>query len=158
MQTHIIVNPRYGNATLGKEITKQLDIVDTVIIPVNNGSLFLGIGQTLPPHVQMIGIYSYASLAHSICGYHQAEGTARIQEMVSYHNGALLEATEADLYTGTQYLLKAGIFVEPSSASVIGILPKLKFSPNKHICCVISGSGLKASQSIKQLLNGKISC
>lgn len=145
-----------GNAEIAHEIHKQIEHVDTVICPVNNGSLLLGLDKGLAGHVKLIGAYSHVAEANSICGFHQAEGYDAIHFAVEKRHGLLIETQEYELREGTIHLLKHGVFAEPSSSAVIAAIKKYRPKKGEHICCVVSGTGLKSSQAIQDLLLNSI--
>jgi threonine synthase len=133
-----------GNRQIGREITAARPRFDWIICPINNGSHFIGVAQGVSgTHARMVGVYSYSVAAHSIQGFHAAEGLERIHQAVTQSGGCLIEATDEDLENGTASLLKDGIIAELSAAGSAGILRKLPFQRNHSICCIITGSGLK---------------
>ena len=73
-----------GNAEIGQEIVEQIKGVNAVVCCINNGSHLLGIAEGIQGSgARIIGVYSHSRYASSIAGFHQAEGTERIQRAVS---------------------------------------------------------------------------
>ena len=145
-----------GNVEIGQEIIEQITGVDMVVCCLNNGTHLLGIAEGVRKSgARVIGVYSYSEFASSIRGFNQAEGSKRIQEMVSLSGGSAVEATEQDLRDGVLALYNEGIVPEASSAAVVGVLNKMDLSQCECVCCVISGNGLKKPSELQELISGK---
>lgn len=141
-----------GNATIANEIHQQLPQVDTVICPVNNGSLLVGLDRGLEDYIRLIGAYSHSTQAKSINAFLRTEGVQTINTILARRQGFLVQTQEVELRQTTIELLKQGIFAEPSAAASIAALKSYTPKSNEHVCCVITGSGLKSGRAIHDLL------
>jgi threonine synthase len=93
-----------------------------------------------------------------------AEGTAiaqpvRLKEVLSAirrSGGATVAVSEQAIEAGLWQLAKAGLYVEPTSASTIAALKHLHTTgairPGETTVLVLTGSGLKATQRVAQLM------
>lgn len=153
---------------------------DVIVLPAGNGTLLLGafigfqelytmgITRHLP---KIIGVQA-ANCAPLWAAFHQkdtpdftptlAEGIAIAQparaeqmlEAIAQTGGSLLKVSEDDILATWQMLGKKGWFVEPTSAAVIAGLRQYlaqNGTEEKLICSVLSGQGLKASQTAAKL-------
>jgi threonine synthase len=133
-----------GNRQIAREIREARPGLNWIVCPINNGSHFIGVAQGFSgTESRMVGVYSYSALAHSIQGFHAAEGLERIHQMIAERRGSLIEATDDDIENGITSLLKDGIIAEPSAASSVGILRKIPLQRDQSVCCIITGTGLK---------------
>ena len=94
-----------------------------------------------------------------------AEGIAsskptRVREVlraVRGSGGSIVAVTEEEIVTALGTLARQGLYVEPTSAAAAAGLGQLfrdgVISPNEATVLVLTGSGLKASEKIGQLLN-----
>lgn len=143
-----------ANAEIGREVVKQVENVDVVVCSVNNGTHLLGVAEGLKGSgVRIIGVYSHSSIASSIRGFYQVEGSEKIHTAITQSGGALIEATDEDLRSGVLALYGEGIIPEVSSAGVVGVFKKIKLAPDERVCCIITGSGLKTPAELELLLN-----
>jgi threonine synthase len=180
-------NPYFfqGTKTVAFEIWEDLDytLPDTLILPVGNGTLFLGaylgfkelqeagLIDSLP---RLIGIQT-AQCAPLYESFHAksatleenssnlAEGIAiaepirgpEILKAVKETGGTLLAVSEAQIKEALQLLCSKGFFVEPTSAATIaGIKLALEaYSGLGTIVSALTGHGLKSSDKIGKLLD-----
>lgn len=133
-----------GNRQIAREIREARPGLDWIVCPINNGSHFIGVAQGFSgTQSRMAGVYSHSAVAHSIQGFHAAEGLEQIHQTAARSGGCLIEATDEDIENGITSLLKDGLIAEPSAASSVGTLKKLPLQRDQSICCIITGSGLK---------------
>lgn len=163
-----------GYATLSFELVEQLgEVPGTVIAPVGQGGLLLGIGRgfqamqvagKIPKAPTLIGVqaeacaplwavssYGRAGLAWVSEGETIAEGICvrmpirgdEIIKLVENSGGRFITVTEEEIVAGQHWLAKNGLYVEPSSAVVWGAWIKLMDNLPEPVVAVLTGSGLK---------------
>ena len=134
-----------ANKEIVSEIYKINKKINTFISCVNNGSHILGLKQGIKNNHKVYGVFSYSKLATSINSFTKYE----YKNLAKYFNlqKDFIEATDKDIFKGYKLLRLEGLTCEPSSASTIGCLDRLK---EKNICCIITGS---ASKNLVQLQN-----
>jgi len=161
-----------GIATIAFEIFESLgEMPGTVLCPIGHGSLFAGVlmgfdalteaGLT-PRRPRMIGVQP------EVCapvvsawqkrpftggnGKSLAEGTmvehpARMEEIITYldhERDQLLTVTEPEIAEAHRLLIRAGLYVEPTSAMVLAASRKVEETFGKSVL-ILSGSGLKSN-------------
>lgn len=81
-----------------------------------------------------------------------------VMEAVRGSQGAVLAVEEEEIKGALTALLRQGLFVEPTSAAAAAGLSRLiedgTIGSEESVALVLTGSGLKASDKIAQLLNG----
>jgi len=163
-----------GYATLAYELCEQLgEIPGTVITPVGQGGLLLGIGRGY----QAMQAAGYISKMPVLIGA-QAEACAplwavstfrqvdmrlfagretiaegicvqypvrgdEVLKVVDASGGKFITVNEDEILMGRSWLGKKGLFVEPTSAVVWSALDKLMDTLPEPIVAVLTGSGLK---------------
>lgn len=139
-----------ANAEVSLELVEQIPGLSSVVCPVNNGSILLGVIRGLAGRgIKVYGVYSHSRFASSISGFHAAEDRAVIETEVARTGGRLIEVTDRELAPATRALAAVGINAEVSSASVIGALDKVDGTGR---CAIITGSGLKKPEEAGALL------
>jgi threonine synthase len=121
------------------EIQQQIPSLSKVVVPVNNGSLLLGIADGLAPDVKLIGVTSRSEGATAINDFCCAEGREQIVESVLNRQGQLVDVSGDEINMAQTLLHQEGIEAELSSASVMAALPYISCCEQEHICCVITG-------------------
>jgi threonine synthase len=93
-----------------------------------------------------------------------AEGTAiakpvRLKEVIAAlrrSGGATVAVSEQAIIQGVWQLARAGLYVEPTSASAVAALRQLRatdiIKPEEVTVVVLTGSGLKATQTVAALM------
>lgn len=163
-----------GYATVSYELVEQLgETPGTVIAPVGQGGLLLGIGRgfkamraagCISMSPILIGVqaeacaplwavstYGSAGLAWISEGETMAEGIRvrtplrgdEVIKSVESSGGRFITVNEEEILTGQIWLAKNGLFVEPTSAVVWGAWMKLIDNLPEPIVAVLTGSGLK---------------
>ncbi len=139
-------NPAYcrlkklAHEETGFELQTQIEHVTSIVCPVNNGSLLLGLDKGLDHDIRLYGVTTDAECAHSIKGFYGVEGKESIMDVFSRRNGRLVATTETEIKVSQRLLAEEGIMVEPSSAAVVAALSKLEFHSGERICCMLTGS------------------
>lgn len=160
-----------GIATIAFEIFESLgEMPGAVFCPIGHGSLFAGVLMGFDALVQaglaskrprMIGVQP------EVCapvvsawqkepftggkGSSLAEGTmvehpARMEEILGSLDGErdqLVSVTEPEIAEAHRLLIKAGLYVEPTSAMVLAASKKVEMTSGKSVL-ILSGSGLKS--------------
>lgn len=129
----------------GLEIQTQVEGVTSVVCPVNNGSLLLGLDQGLQRKIRLYGVTTDARCAHSIKGFYGVEGKEGILDALGKRNGGLVMTTEAEIEASQKLLTKEGIMVEPSSAAVVAALAQLEFQAGERVCCLLTGNAISVA-------------
>lgn len=170
-------NPYFleGMKTLAYELAEQFawDVPD-VIIPVGSGSLYYGVYKGFNhlyksgvikkiPH--LVGVQPeacppvYAALHNTeySCEKSIAEGLLvehppRLREIVEAAKkyGDIISVSEEEIKKGLKKAFTMGLFIEPTSAVVMAALEKVQ--PPKRTVAILTGSGLKATREIGELI------
>ena len=127
------------------ELQQQIPSLSKVVVPVNNGSLLLGMAGGLAPNVKLIGVTSRSEGATAINDFCCAEGRERVVDSVSKRQGHLVDVLGDEIHMAQALLKQEGINAEFSSAAVIAALPHISCCEQEHICCVITGHGDKSA-------------
>jgi len=140
-----------GDEQIGREIAKINP--EIVVAPLNNGTLIYGVWSGLNKlglDSLMIGAYTEKSdIASSIAGLHLRE-RGRVERLEEKGKLTKVSIDDPNIVAGLKELATEDVFVEPSSAIVIGALNKVNIK-NKVVCCVITGSGIRFPQQFKLL-------
>jgi threonine synthase len=165
-----------GYATLAYELYAELGTAPgTVIIPVGQGGLLLGVGRgfealqvsglttSIP---RLIGVqaracaplwavsaYGSAGLTWTTGGETVAEGIRithpirgdAILQIVKSSQGTFLAVDEEEILPGVRALARRGFYVEPTSAVVWGALSQIIGRVPEPLVVVLTGSGLKSN-------------
>jgi len=134
-----------GDTHIGKEIAKEIQ-PDFVIVPTNNGTLFAGVWNGLKASkvkpIMVAATAKNTKIAESIKGFHRIEEPA-FSNALKESNGIVVDTTDTDIEEANWLLFKEGVIAEPASAASIAAINKLKVTSEDIICCVITGSGMK---------------
>lgn len=164
-----------GYATLAYELVDQLGKAPgTVVIPVGQGGLFLGIARgmeslercevisTMP---RLVGVQALACapiwslLTYGPVGFGLTGETKTVAEGISVHypirgdaiirlndsiQMEILAVDEEEILSGREHLARRGFYVEPTSAVVWNALEKGVSRWRDPIVLILTGSGLKA--------------
>ena len=160
-----------GIATIAYELVEQLGGREpgTVIAPVGNGSLLLGIIAGFMALVEageivrlpkFIGVQAEKNApmwaktnnqkyrpGRTIADGIAVENPTRLYELVVYSKINMLEfvtVSEAEIKKGQRELARMGFYMEPTSAVVWGALKKRQWKIEEPVVAVVSGHGLKA--------------
>lgn len=179
----------HGVKTLAFEIWEQLGWTapKSVVVPVGNGSLVLGLYQGFSELVacgeierlpRIIAVQSEAcaplveawekgasetaatdkrsTMAEGIASASPVKG-ASILQAIRASNGLLVRVSEDEIWEALRALARAGIYVEPTSATAPAAVIKLRKSgmigPDERPVVELTGSGLKATDKITSLLD-----
>ena len=66
--------------------------------------------------------------------------------------GEVIEVSDNEILKAAQLMMRNGLVVEGAAAAGIASLKHLQMSRKAKVCCVITGSGLKFPESLKQIL------
>jgi threonine synthase len=170
-------NPYFleGMKTVAYELAEQFRWdVPTVVIPMGSGSLYYGAYKgfnhlmksgVIDEIPYLIGVQAdvfspvYAAVNNSeprkeksIAEGLLVENPPRLKEIVNVVKkyGDIITVTEEEIKIGLKKALHMGLYIEPTSAVVIAALDKMPSS--KKAVGVLTGSGLKATHEIRQLL------
>ncbi len=173
-------NPHFleGMKTVAYECAEQMkwETPDAVILPVGSGSLYYGMykgfnhlyesGVTSSiPHlvgVQTEACHPVYSEVHDLprsCGKSAAEGLLvenpprlkEIKEVIRKY-GDIILVSEEEIVEGLKKSFTMGLYIEPTSAVVVAALEKL--NPPDGTVVILTGSGLKATDTVRQLMRG----
>jgi threonine synthase len=138
----------FANTEIVKEIYKINKKINTFISCVNNGSHIIGLKKGLKDNHKIYGVFSKSKLATSINSFTKYE----YKNIIKYFNfdKDFIEAKDEDILKGYKLLALEGLTCEPSSASIIGSIGKLK---EKNICCIITGSIHKNLIQLQNILS-----
>jgi len=76
----------------------------------------------------------------------------QILEVLRQTDGEVIKVSEEEIAEGINILAQKGIYVEPTSAVVVGALKKsLKIKEGKTIVVILTGSGLKATDKMSKI-------
>jgi threonine synthase len=170
-----------GYATISYELVEQLgEAPGTVIAPVGQGGLLLGIGRGFKAmqtagHIAklpvLIGVqaeacaplwavsnYGRAGLALFSEGETIAEGIRvrapvrgdEVMRIVENSGGRFITVNEEEISAGKNWLAKNGFYVEPTSAVVWGAWNKLIDHLPDPVVAVLTGSGMKTKSHPNQ--------
>jgi len=163
-----------GYATIAYELVEQLGgPPGTVIAPVGQGSLLLGVGRGFVA-MRKAGIISHlprlfgvqaaacaplvalatfgsAGLGEVVEGQTLAEGVRVLQpahgsavfQMVTSTKGMFIAVEEAQILPGRDQLARRGLYVEPTSALVWDALSQVAENVPEPVVAILTGFGLK---------------
>jgi threonine synthase len=168
-----------GYATLAYELYAELGTVPgTVIMPVGQGGLLLGVGRgfealraagltTSVP--KLIGVqaracaplwavsaYGTAGLSWTVDAETMAEGIRithpirgdAVLQIVKSSSGAFLAVDEEEILPGSRALARRGFYVEPTSAVVYGAISQIAGRVPDPLVVVLTGAGLKSNPAV----------
>ncbi|PLJ77403.1 MAG: hypothetical protein B7L53_06685 [Thermofilum sp. NZ13] len=172
-----------ANATIAYEFYEEVGVPDAVVAPVGSGGLILGIhlgfrrlsengyADAAP---RLYGVQSAANpvLYEALYGrrYEKAElevvaegvmvrEPPRLEEVVESirgSGGGVVVVGKEEVAEGLRFLAKRGLLVEPTSATVIPAVVRLKeeglVDRGESILAPLTGSGLKALDKVESLL------
>lgn len=140
-----------GDSKIGTEIAMRT--WTHVVIPTNNGTLLAGVWTGLRKahaNAKMVAaVAKHTKLAEGIAGFHRIEEPA-LSNTVEESRGTVVEVSDHEIREGAQILASDGLIVEGAAAAGIAALGHLK--RKSKVCCIITGSGLKFPNSVKELL------
>jgi threonine synthase len=147
----------------------------TLVLPAGQGGLLLGLGRgfaalrragVIDRLPRLVGVqaracaplwalsqYGHAGLAWVAEGPTLAEGIRvrsplrgdAVLKMAAETNGALLAVDEEEILPGRDLLARQGLYVEPTSAVVVGAVHQLLGRTPEPLAAILTGSGLKYS-------------
>jgi threonine synthase len=163
-----------GYATAAYELLEQLGgPPGTVVLPVGQGGLLLGLGRGFAALRQagaidrvprLVGVqaracaplwalsnYGQAGLAWVAEGSTLAEGIRvrnplrgdAVLGLLDETGGVMLAVDEEEILPGRDLLARQGLYVEPTSAVVVGVINQLLGRTPEPLVAVLTGSGLK---------------
>jgi threonine synthase len=164
-----------GYATITYELQEQLlEPPGTVLLPVGQGGLLLGLGRGFEAllnageisHMpKLVGVqaracaplwslfeYGPAGLGWSAEGQTLAEGIRihqplrgdSVLNMINKYQGMILAVDEEEIKPGQKQLSLRGLYVEPTSAVVWGALAQIIDKTPEPIVVILTGSGFKS--------------
>lgn len=161
-----------GQGTVGYEIGKDLEDVDTVIVPLGGGGLLAGAAtalKELKPSVRVIGAEPAAIPRYSASREKGEPVEVPMNDTVA--DGLMITKTGANTYPLIQkyvdevipvedkYVLEAmeriyfdaKLVVEPSAAIGLAALLSghVKTSPEEKVCCVLTGGNIDKEKLVK---------
>ncbi len=161
-----------GQGTLAVEILKNLDNVDTILVPIGGGGLISGIAMAakiLKPSVKIIGVEAEGSccMEKSLSAHHVVElvtsdtmadgcavkmpGTLTF-EVIKDFVDEVITVSDLDIIEGILLLIeKHKIVAEGAGALTVAALKKLA-PENKNVVCVISGGNIDIT-TISAIIN-----
>ena len=140
-----------GDSNIGTEIAKER--WTHVVVPTNNGTLLAGIWKGLKKAhrstTMIAAIAKQTKLAEGIAGFHRIEEPV-LSNTIHESGGSIVEISDYEISKAAQLLASDGLIVEGAAAASIAALGHIK--PKSKMCCMITGSGLKFPNSVKELL------
>jgi len=168
-----------GYATLAYELYAELGTVPgTVIMPVGQGGLLLGVGRgfealraagltaSIPKLIGVqaracaplwaVSAYGAAGLSWTADGETVAEGIRithpirgdAVLQIVNSSGGAFLAVDEEEILPGLRALARRGFYVEPTSAVVWGAISQIAGRVPDPLVVVLTGTGLKTNLAV----------
>lgn len=169
-----------GYATLAYELYAELGTAPgTVIMPVGQGGLLLGVGRgfealkeagltaSVPKLIGVqarscaplwaVSAYGAAGLSWTTDGETIAEGIRithpirgdAVLQIVNSSQGAFLAVDEEEILPGLRALARRGFYVEPTSAVVWGAISQIIGRVPEPLVVVLTGTGLKSNLAVK---------
>jgi len=142
-----------GDSEIGKEIASELR-PNSVVCPSNNGTLIYGVWLGLKEaglQPRMIAaVAPKTNFAEGIAGTLLLEGS-KLQECIGLSGGASVTVEDGEIRNAARLLMKDGFIVEGAAAAGIAALSHLDIK-HETVCCVITGSGLKFPNSLRNIL------
>lgn len=146
-----------GDSSIGVEIAKKRRW-SYVVCPTNNGTLLAGVWMGLKrTHVKTRMVASTAKqtkVAEGIAGFHRFERQA-LDAAIKESNGVIVEVQDDEISDAAQLLASDGLIVEGAAAAAVAALGHLGLSRKSMVCCIITGTGLKFPESVRNLLTRK---
>ncbi|HKM78820.1 MAG TPA: PLP-dependent lyase/thiolase [Candidatus Bathyarchaeia archaeon] len=144
-----------GDSSIGVEIAKKQKW-SYVVCPTNNGTLLAGVWKGLrSSHMKTRMVASVAKqtkVAQGIAGFHKFERQA-LEDAIKNSNGVIIEVSDQEMCEAARLLTSDGLIVEGAAAAAVAALNHLDLSPRSKVCCVITGTGLKFPESVRNLLS-----
>ena len=143
-----------GDSSIGIEIAKKQKW-SYVICPTNNGTLLGGVWMGLRrQHVKTRMVASVAKqtrIAEAIAGFHRFERQA-MENAMKESDGLIVEVRDEEISEAARTLICDGLIVEGAAAAAVAALEHLELSRKSTVCCIITGTGLKFPESVRNLL------
>ena len=144
----------HGDSSIGIEIAKKRKW-SYVVCPTNNGTLLAGVWMGLKrAHVKtrmVAAIAKQTKVAEGIAGFHRFEQKP-LDRAIKESRGVIVEVQDDEISEAARLLICDGLVVEGAAAAAVAALGHLKLSPKSTVCCIITGSGLKFPESVRNLL------
>jgi len=138
-----------GDSHIGEEMARELQ-PDFVVVPTNNGTLFAGVWSGLKASsvkpLMVAATAKNTEIAESIKGFHRFEEPA-FSNALKESNGIVVDVTDAEIEEANWLLFEEGVIAEPASAASIAAINQLEVSSKDTVCCLITGSGMKFSNT-----------
>lgn len=175
-----------GCKEIAYEIVGQIGVPDKVVIPVGDGTNLSGIWKGFKemklsgkikttPKIISVQIEDADPLTQAFKNNKEifivknpvesiAEGIVAKESYCILHaikslkesDGFPINVTDKEIINAIKVLLKEGILAEPTSASVIAAVNKMKknklLNKRERIVCILTGSGLKTIEEIKKMI------
>jgi len=143
-----------GDSKIGKEIAMNIR-PDYVVCPTNNGTLLAGVWSGLRKSgfktCMVAAVTKKTKLAAAIAGFHRKDEPA-LSETLKDSEGEVLEVSDSEIAEAARLLISDGLVAEGAAAAGLASVKRLKVTRKTKVCCVVTGSGLKFPNSLKQLL------
>ena len=143
-----------GDSRIGIEVGMNVR-PDYVVCPTNNGTLLAGVWLGLRKggvKTRMIAaVTKKTRLAAAIAGFHRKEEPA-LSATLKESGGEVVEVSDSEIAEAARLLISDGLIVEGAAAAGLASVKQLKVTRKTEVCCVVTGSGLKFPESLKQLL------
>ena len=144
-----------GDSSIGVEIAKKRKW-SYVVCPTNNGTLLAGVWMGLRrAHVKtrmVAAIAKRTKVAEGIAGFHRFEKEA-LDRAIKESHGVIVEVQDDEISDAARLLFCDGLIVEGAAAAAVAALGHLDLSRRSTVCCIITGTGLKFPESVKDLLS-----
>jgi threonine synthase len=143
-----------GDSSIGLEIAKKQKW-SYVVCPTNNGTLLAGVWIGLRrAHVKTKMVACVAKqtrVAEGIAGFHRFEGQG-LDDAIKESKGVIVEVQDDEISDAARLLICDGLIVEGAAAAAVAALEHLELSRKSTLCCIVTGTGLKFPESVRNLL------
>ncbi|MDQ3281050.1 MAG: pyridoxal-phosphate dependent enzyme [Acidobacteriota bacterium] len=154
-----------GAATVGLELTQQLEQMDVAYVPMGSGSLASGVARAIKeahPHARVVAVQSSGSpaMVESFRAQRPIERPAdtigdglicrvpaelALRELLHYVDDAVLVSDDELLHAARSMILGAQILVEPSGAAGLAAARRWRDDVRgKHVVVIATGANITA--------------
>jgi threonine synthase len=146
-----------GDSSIGVEIAKK-QRWSYVVCPTNNGTLlggvWMGLRRARVKTRMVAAVARETKIAEGIAGFHRFESAA-LEKAIKESNGLIVEVRDDEISEAARLLISDGLIVEGAAAAAVAALRRLELSRKSIVCCIITGTGLKFPESVRNLLTVK---
>lgn len=144
-----------GDSSIGVEIARKRKW-SYVVCPTNNGTLlagvWMGLKRTRIKTRMIASVAKQTKVAEGIAGFHQFEREA-LDHAIKASKGMIIEVSDDEICEAARLLMFDGLIVEGAAAAAVAALGHLELSRKSIVCCVITGTGLKFPESVRNVLS-----